>query len=115
MIIERAWASLIATMVIQSQIENKLKTELSPSHLEVINESHGHSVPRNSETHFKVIVVSDKFEKRSLVERHREIYRVLGDELKGGVHALALHTYTPSEWEQTQTPKSPPCLGGSKT
>ncbi len=101
-------------MTIQSQIETKLKSELSPVHLEVINESHGHSVPKNSETHFKVVIVSPKFEKQSLVQRHREVYRVLQSEMSHGVHALALHTYTESEWASTQAPQSPPCLGGSK-
>lgn len=101
-------------MMIQSQIETKLKSEFSPAHLEVINESHGHSVPKNSETHFKVVIVSQKFEKQSLVQRHREVYRVLQPEMNNGVHALALHTYTETEWASAQAPKSPPCLGGSK-
>lgn len=102
-------------MNVQSQIEAKLKGELAPAHLEVINESHGHAVPKNSETHFKVVIVSEKFEKLSLVSRHREVYRVLQSEMSNGVHALALHTYTAAEWAATQAPKSPPCLGGSKS
>lgn len=102
-------------MKMQTQIETKLKSELNPSHLEVINESRNHSVPAGSETHFKVVVVSPKFEKKSLVERHREVYRVLQSEMSSGVHALAVHTYTDEEWRATQAPKSPPCLGGSKS
>jgi BolA protein len=42
------------------------------------------------------------------------IYSILADELAGGVHALALHTYTPDEWleKRNETPDSPNCLGG---
>ena len=49
-------------MTIQQRIETKLKETLAPSHLEVINESHMHNVPKGSETHFKVVVVSGRFD-----------------------------------------------------
>lgn len=101
-------------MRIQSQIEEKLKTALAPTHLTVENESHKHNVPPGSESHFKVTVVAPRFEGMSLVARHREIYRLLDGELKSGVHALALHTLSPAEWDESSDRASPPCLGGSK-
>ena len=61
-----------------------------PSHLEVINESNMHNVPKGSETHFKVVVVSDSFEGLSLVKRHRAVNEVLAQELQSGVHALSI-------------------------
>ena len=100
-------------MTIGSRIESKLNTHFAPDVLDVVNESHMHSVPPNSETHFKVTLVTSKFEGLRLVKRHQEVYKVLDEELKGGVHALALHTYTPEEW-QGKAPDSPQCLGGSK-
>jgi stress-induced morphogen len=100
---------------IYERIERKLREKLSPAVLEVQNESSMHSVPLGSETHFKVIVVSDAFEGKSLVERHRLVYEALGEELRSGVHALAITSRTPREWEQNgAVAKSPPCLGGSK-
>lgn len=102
-------------MKIQAQIEQKLQAELSPSYLQVVNESHMHSVPENSETHFKVVVASEIFAGKRLVQRHQKVYGILADELAGEVHALALHTYTPEEWQETQAaPESPNCMGGSK-
>ena len=103
-------------MIIQQQIEAKLTGGLALAHLEVINESHMHSVPPNSETHFKVVLVSPEFVDKRPVARHQMIYRLLADELAGGVHALALHTYTAEEWQQRagHAPASPECLGGSK-
>lgn len=101
---------------IQSAIEQKLADGFHASHLAVENESHMHSVPPNSETHFKVTLVSDDFAGKNRVKRHQAIYSTLGSELQGGVHALALHLYTPEEWEARHevSPASPQCLGGSK-
>jgi len=103
-------------MIIQNQIEKTLKEALNPLHLEVTNESGMHSVPRNSETHFKVIAVSQNFEKQTLLFRHRLVNELLSDQLAGPVHALSLHALTPSEWERAQgeTVDSPACRGGSK-
>ena len=103
-------------MNIQTDIEAKLAAALSPAHLEVINESNQHNVPPDSQTHFKVVVVSDKFDGQRKVARHQSVYALLKDELAGPVHALALHTYTPAEWTERfgEAPLSPPCLGGSK-
>ncbi|MDM3869794.1 BolA/IbaG family iron-sulfur metabolism protein [Porticoccus sp. W117] len=102
-------------MSIQQQIEEKLQREFSPSHLQVINESHMHSVPANSETHFKVVMATENFTGKRQVQRHQAVYRTLSEELAGEVHALALHTYSPEEWgEVSEAPASPNCMGGSK-
>jgi BolA protein len=100
---------------IQSTIIEKLEEAFSPDHLQVINESASHNVPEGSESHFKVLLVSQGFEGQSAVKRHQSVYSVLAAELQSGVHALALHTYLPVEWKkQESVPSSPNCLGGSK-
>jgi BolA protein len=103
-------------MKIQQTITDKLQQALKPEYLEVVNESHMHSVPPNSETHFKVVAVAGIFDGKRSVARHQQIYGLLSEELAGPVHALALHTYTQQEWElaQQQAPASPNCMGGSK-
>ncbi|OBU12973.1 transcriptional regulator BolA [Morganella psychrotolerans] len=102
--------------VMQQRITEKLNLALTPHHMDVMNESGQHNVPAGSETHFKVVVVSDIFDGMRLVGRHRHIYTLLADELSGGVHALALHTYTPDEWNRTQgsVEASPRCHGGGQ-
>jgi BolA protein len=96
-------------------IQDKLAARFGPSHLEVINESSNHAVPAGSETHFKVILVSDGFAGQRLLARHRQVNEALAAELAGGVHALAIHTYTQAEWAARQTaPDSPDCASGSK-
>ncbi len=47
--------------MIQDVIEKKLSDEFQPEFLKVINESDMHNVPRGSESHFKVTVVSERF------------------------------------------------------
>ena len=104
-------------MRIQSTIESKLRSALQPLHLEVVNESHLHSVPPGSESHFKVIVVSARFTGLSLIEQQRLVNSILTDELRGGVHALAMKTLTPQKWQdagQQAALKTPLCHGGSK-
>lgn len=99
----------------QEQIEQKLRGAFALTHLRVENESHGHNVPAGSETHFKVVIVSPAFAGLSLVKRHQAVYAQLREQLAGGVHALALHTYTDEEWAQREgAPDSPACRGGSK-
>ena len=100
---------------IENQIIAKLSADFLPDHLEVINESHMHSVAPGSETHFKVVLAAAQFAGKRQVQRHQAIYACLAAELQSGVHALALHTFSPEEWQASgQFPASPQCLGGSK-
>ncbi len=102
-------------MVLQRRIEDKLRQRLTPESLVVENESGKHNVPRGSETHFKVTVVSRAFEGLGRVERHRLVHDTLADELKAGVHALTITPRTPEEWAaDARVNASPPCLGGEK-
>ena len=104
-------------MTVSSVIEQKLLAAFQPSHLEVINESNNHNVPPGSESHFKVVIVATAFENERLIKRHRLVNAVLAEELAEKIHALALHTYTESQWQEQYadiTPNSPNCLGGGK-
>ncbi|MBK1645900.1 BolA family transcriptional regulator [Thiocapsa imhoffii] len=100
----------------KDRIETTLHTQCAPLHLEVVDESHMHAVPAGAESHFKVLVVSESFQDQSLIARHRRLNQILHDEFSAGLHALALHTWTPEEWfaKGGTIPDSPPCLGGSK-
>jgi stress-induced morphogen len=118
------------TESVKNRLVEALTASLNPSHLEIINESHMHSVPKDSETHFRVIVVSDKFSNQLPVQRHRTVYAITKNEMRAQdanpssptyfhqIHALAIVAKTPSEWAATIDTeilkKSPTCLGGSK-
>ncbi len=102
-------------MNVQESIEEILRTTFAPSYLSVVNESHMHNVSPGSESHIKVVLVSQQFDGKREVARHQMVYRQLAGFLAGGVHALAMHTYTPAEWQSRleQAPLSPECMGGS--
>lgn len=101
---------------IRDSIHDALVAAFAPTVLDVINESDNHSVPRGSETHFKVVIVSDGFAGLSPVARHRAINKVLAPQIAAGVHALSIQPFTPAQWAERGglVPPSPPCLGGSK-
>jgi BolA protein len=101
----------------KTRIEQALTDALSPLHLEVSDESHMHNVPVGAESHFKVMLVSERFAGERLIARHRLINGLLRGEFDGGLHALAIHAWTPEEWFEKgggSAPASPQCLGGSK-
>lgn len=52
--------------------------------------------------HYEVTIVSQAFEGLMRIKRHRLVYDVLEEELKGPIHALTLQLYTPAQWEQAQ-------------
>lgn len=98
---------------LQYQIMSKLNQNLDLHYLDVVNESYMHNVPAGSESHFKLIAVSNEFEGMRLLARHRTINQILADELANHIHALAMHTYTITEWNDIQgAPDSPMCMGG---
>ena len=99
--------------MIAEQMAAKLAA-LEPDILDIVNESHMHSGPA-TESHFKLVIVSEVFAGMRAVARHQHIYRLLADELEGPVHALSLHTYAPAEFDPEQVPLSPNCRGSSKT
>jgi len=103
-------------MDMQDKIATKLTLDFAPTHIEVIDESHMHNVPENAQSHFKVTLVSEKFEGQPLIARHRAVNASLAGEIRDAIHALALHTMTPEEWfaKGGEAPQSPPCLGGGK-
>jgi BolA protein len=88
-------------MTTRDRIAEKLTKALAPVNLDVVDESHqhaGHAGARpGGETHFRVHIVSQAFAGKSRVERHRMVNEILSAELKGGVHALAIHANAPGE------------------
>ena len=88
-------------MGMSDTIAGKLNAAFSPQSLNIVNESHlhaghGHHTP-NGESHFRVHIVSDAFDGKSRLERHRMINELLVVELRDNIHALAIHANTPAE------------------
>ena len=92
-------------------IETALQEQFAPTFMEVEDESHMHSSGAGAQSHFKVVLVSPSFEDKALIARHRAVNAVI-DMNKHNIHALALHTYSPSEWGSSVDTESPDCAGG---
>ena len=88
-------------MSVAARIREKLTVALDPTRLDVINESELHAGHRNSpgtgESHFRIFIVAPTFAGKTRLERHRLVNDLLKDEIRGGIHALALATYAPGE------------------
>ena len=97
----------------QTRIKEKLYKEFNPAFLEVVNESFKHAVPKDSETHFKIIIVSNDFKGIPVVSIHRKIYSMFNDEMgekkDNKLHALSIVTKTEDEFKD-KIPDSPNCV-----
>jgi BolA protein len=79
-------------------IKNRLQTTFTPTHLEVIDQSHlhaGHAGAKAGGGHFEVHIQASAFEGKSLVEQHRLIYSALSDMMQTDIHALSIKIIKP--------------------
>lgn len=61
-------------------------------------------VRSDDNTHFEAIIITDIFEKKSLIQRHQMVYGCLGSAMGNEIHALSLKTYTNNEWHSMNLP-----------
>jgi BolA protein len=82
-------------------IAARLSENLTPSRLEVINDSHHHAGHMGDdgtgESHFTVIVESERFVGLNRVARQRLVNQALADLLSSRIHALAIRARAPGE------------------
>ena len=81
-------------------IKSLLTESLTPERLEITDNSQahaGHAGAQSGGGHYHVLIVSDAFTGKSLVQRHQLIYKALGDLMKHEIHALSIETFTPTE------------------
>lgn len=81
-------------------IRQRLQSALQPESLDIEDDSASHAghASAGGGGHFNVIIVSDKFSGRSLIERHRMVYDAVQDLMNTEIHALSMKTYTPDEF-----------------
>ncbi|VDD91767.1 unnamed protein product [Enterobius vermicularis] len=86
---------------------------LQPSHLKIQCESPLHNYEKGVERHFRIQIVSKKFEGLSLIQMHRLVNQCLGEELSGGVHAVRIEAYPPSKYKGEGFLPSSTCRGNA--
>lgn len=100
------------------RIYDLIQNKFAPIQLELENESHSHSVPENSETHFRLLLVSNEFIGKSRVQRQQMVNELLKDEFQNGLHAFTQRLLTEQEFNSQLGQNdfvSPACHGGSRT
>jgi stress-induced morphogen len=95
---------VVYTRSMKHTLAKTLLYHFNATYIKVVDESHlhqGHQEVRNSSsknTHFSVVLISNKFEGQTLIKRHRTVHQVIKPFQEKGLHALQLTTQTPGEW-----------------
>jgi len=83
-----------------AEIKSRLERELSPTHIDIVDESHmhaGHAGAASGAGHFSVTIVSDKFAGKSAIQRHRMVYLAVDDLMRSEIHALSIKALSKAE------------------
>ena len=86
-------------VTIHNKIADTLNKEFNPVSLKIINESFMHNVPKDSESHFKIVIVSNDFMNIQTIKRHKSIYKALG-KIMDEIHALSIHAFDEDEYKK---------------
>jgi BolA protein len=87
----------------KKEITRRLKEAFAPEVLGVEDESHlheGHEGAKDGRGHFRVLIISDAFTGKAMIERHRMIYRVMDEMMRLDIHALAIDAWSPGELDR---------------
>ena len=94
-------------MSIIEEIYFTLTDKLSAQYLTVDDESALHvahaEAKKSKGGHYNVTIVSEQFNGKNLLKRHRLVYDILKAEFKEKIHALSVRAYTPDEWNKIQS------------
>lgn len=85
-----------------TKIRGRLEAEFAPELLEIVDESHrhaGHAGAKDGRGHFRVKIVSEKFNGTKQLERHRMVYAALGNLMQTDIHALSVDALCPDKRE----------------
>jgi BolA protein len=90
-------------------IKVTLQDKLSATIIDIVDRSdlHKHHQGRKNAPagsgHYDLIIVSECFVGKNLMQQHRMVYDVLADQMQTTIHALSIKTYTPDLWTKTTT------------
>ena len=82
-------------MIEPEEIVEKIQASLTDAEVQVEDLT-------GTRDHYQATVISQEFEGKRLIKRHRMVYDALKEEMKGPIHALTLEVFTPEEWDEQQ-------------
>lgn len=80
-------------MIEPEEIVEKIQASLTDAEVHVVDLT-------GTRDHYQATVISQAFDGKPLIKRHRMVYAALAEEMKGPIHALTLETYTPAQWQE---------------
>ena len=87
----------------RAEITKRLSEAFNPETLGVEDESYmhkGHEGAKDGRGHFRVLIIAEAFSGKSLLERHRMVYRALDEMMRLDIHALAIDAWAPEELDR---------------
>lgn len=81
-----------------NEMRVRLETHFDPLDMELLDEGHlhvGHAGAKDGRGHFRLRIVSSKFEGKTMIQRHRLVYQLMGDLMKTDIHALTIEAHEP--------------------
>ena len=87
----------------KKEITRRLQEAFAPETLGAEDESYlheGHEGAKDGRGHFRVLIITEAFEGKSMIERHRMIYRELDEMMRLDIHALAIDAWSPDELDR---------------
>lgn len=87
----------------KAEIIKRLEKAFAPETLGVEDESYmhkGHAGAGDGRSHFRVLIISETFVGKSMLDRHRMVYRVLDEMMRLDIHALAIDAWSPDELDR---------------
>lgn len=85
------------------RIRSRLAATLAPLECQLVDESHlhaGHAGAASGAGHYRLRIVSERFEGLNRLTRHRLVYDCLHDMMRSDIHALTIIAFAPSEQPQ---------------
>jgi BolA family transcriptional regulator, general stress-responsive regulator len=82
------------------RIRERIEAGLEPRELDIIDDSHlhaGHAGARDGRGHFRVRIVSGRFEGVPTLRRHQLVYGCLAEMMRTDIHALSITALTPEQ------------------
>ena len=84
-------------------IQNLILKNYEPEFFSVLDVSEQHrghqNFRENVESHFEIIIVSEKFKNLNRIERHRMVTQSLREEFLSNLHSVIIKTYTIDEYK----------------
>ncbi len=80
-------------------IEERLRAAFTPEDLHIVDDSAAHAGHAGARGggYFNVLIVSQTFAGKSLLQRHRLVYEAVGELMNRHIHALSIKALTPDE------------------